>query len=54
MTAVARYYAERWPRSRFWAIYAPAGTLVALVVYRKGAAELLRLLNHAAASGTST
>lgn len=39
------YYVERWPRSRFWAIFAPGGDLVALVVYRKGAAALLARLN---------
>lgn len=39
------YAMSRWPRSRHWAIFDAAGALVALVVYRKGAAELLRLLN---------
>lgn len=40
------YYCARWARSRFWAVYGPGGGLVCLVVYRRGAAELLRLLNH--------
>jgi hypothetical protein len=40
------YSCARWPRSRFWAIRDAGGELVALVVYLRGARELLRLLNE--------
>jgi hypothetical protein len=33
---------ERWPSSRFWAVYDDAGGLICLAVYKRGAFEVVR------------
>ncbi len=35
---------ERWPHSRYWAVYDEAGELICLCVYKKGAQEIVRRL----------
>ncbi len=35
---------ERWKKGRNWAIYDEAGELIAVVVYKKGALEIVRRL----------
>jgi hypothetical protein len=42
------YTVEKYRPTRFWAVVAPGGELVAVVVYKRGAAEVARLLNTAA------
>lgn len=39
------FYVERWKSGRHWAVYDPAGELVAVVVYLKGARRIAELLN---------
>ena len=43
-TEPARFWIARYRKSHFWAIY-DAGVLVAVTVYRKGAAEVLARLS---------
>ncbi len=37
----------RYGKTRYWAVYASDGALICLTVYRKGAAEVVRLLHQA-------
>ena len=37
---------ERYKGGRFWAIYDSKGELVAVVVYERGAQEIVRRLSH--------
>jgi antitoxin component YwqK of YwqJK toxin-antitoxin module len=37
---------ERWKNGRHWAIYDENGELIAVVVYKKGAKEIVKRLMH--------
>lgn len=41
------YTIQKQPRSRWWAVTDPTGALVCLTVYKKGATEVIRRLEHA-------
>jgi len=40
------YTIEKEKKSRWWKVLDPAGELVCLTVYRKGAREVVRRLSH--------
>jgi hypothetical protein len=40
-------HVERYGNTRYWAVYASDGALICITVYRKGAAEVVRRLQHA-------
>lgn len=46
-TTGAGYRLSRYGHSRHWAVHDPAGSLVCLAVYRRGAEELIRRLQAA-------
>ncbi len=43
---LAGYTIRKHERSRFWEVLDPAGELVCLTVYRRGAREVVRRLIH--------
>jgi hypothetical protein len=43
----------RYKRTRFWALYDTAGTLVCVCVYRKGAEEVARRLGTPATTASA-
>jgi hypothetical protein len=48
--AYGGYTIERYRGTRHWAVYDPAGALVCLVVYKRGAGEVVRRLRTSAAT----
>ena len=39
------YSVQKWGKSRYWQVLDPAGELVCLTVYRRGAREVVRRLS---------